>query len=147
MDPATALASIGKFFGFLWKHKNRVVIGLLLVVIFFMNVSIKNKAETISKKDTEIGALTQEKKQLQGQLTIANDLIDKQNSSIQEYLAQADDLEFRLSKLQHEYTVMDSSLRTQINILLKRKPIPKECSGAMDWLRQRAIEEYGEVKP
>lgn len=143
MDPATALASVGKVFKFLWKYKEFVVIGLLLIVIYFMNSAIKDKVETISKKDVTIGTLTQEKKELQSDLNAANSMIDKQNSSIDEYLAQAEDLELRLGMLQKEYAIIDSSLRTQIKVLLKRKPIPKDCPGAMDWLRERAIEEYG----
>lgn len=143
MDPITVALYIGKF---IWKYKYVAVVAVLLAIIFFQHSSIQSKNEAITKLTSTIDRQTDENKALRANLKLANNLIDKQNSSIDAYVAQASVLKNKLDALQTEYDAMDTSLHNQIKILLKNKPVPKDCPGAMDWLRDRAIEDYGSLE-
>ncbi len=139
--------TFAKVIEFLWQFKIFFVIAALLAAILFQSMQLKAKDVKIGKLYDNIAEQEAEIKTLKQDIQVANEEIDIQNAAVDAYLEAAADLAKELEKTKAESVKSDSKLRKELADMKKKWPIPKECPGVLDWLRDRALENaalYGE---
>lgn len=129
---------------FLWRYKTLFLIAAVLGIILFQHSQLEKKDTKITQLNQTIGTIKAERDQAKKDYDNAKFLVEAQNEAVEAYLDDAKKLQEKLATLTVEYSIMDETLNRKIRDLSRKKPVPKDCPGVINWLRDRAIEDYGQ---
>lgn len=130
---------------FVWKYKTVFLIALAIGIILFQRDQIANRDTTITELNQTIGKVEAERDQAKQDYDNAKFLVEAQNEAVEAYLDDAKQLQEKLATLSLEYSSMDEALNRKIRELTRKKPVPQDCPGVINWLKDRAIEDYSRV--
>lgn len=119
-------------------HKTLLAYLLVAVVMASMAFMIHSKNNTITSLNQTIGAQTQQLKDKDTKIAEQQKLMDLQNDSIDNYKKQSDNYASAIAQLPQQLADISSKFTTGVTKILISKPIPSDCEGAMQWLRDHA---------
>jgi len=130
----------------LWKHKNLVASGLLMIFIVYL-LSVNNAAKL------KIDALSEEVGKQEVLLEIydatvkdLNESIRIQNLAVEEYKKKSMDLSQKVKDVETQNATKDKALHEYITRFKTKQTIPDGAKEQIGWLRDRAIEFSSEME-
>lgn len=120
------------------KHWKLILVGL--VAAFVISLILANAALQIelSAAKADLKEAKQQLASAELELRTKQQLILKQNAAVERYEARTLAFQQYMSSLPTQLEKLNSSFNTALVTLKKTKPVPEDCKGAMQWLRDNA---------
>lgn len=134
-----------------WDYKYQIIgiiiVTTLLTMIYTLKAQIAVKELSIARISEEKGKLEEQTKEQAASIISLQLDIETQNRAVQTMKGEAAKLKESIAIADKENKERDKRIKELLNRIYTNKPIPDDAKGQINWLRERAIENFRRGEP
>lgn len=140
------MAQILEILNLLWKNKYAVagviILSVILTILFMQHNTISSQKKSISELTIEKAKAEETVAEQNATIINLRSSINDQNNAIENYKKESTNLKSDLDKTAKANTQKDKQISDLLNKVHTDTPVPDDCKGQIDWMRQNALKYF-----
>ncbi len=135
-----------KFLRTLWDYKFEiigvVVLTALITIIYTLKAQVALKESRITRLVAANATLQEQTKEQAASLISLELGVETQNKAVSLMKEESAKLKASIAKANMQNKEKEKQIKHLLSTIYQAKPLPEDAKGKIDWLRQRAIENF-----